>query len=96
MDRLELLDMTLRMSPGGSVLGLLPFAALIRRLAGGGSGLRSADNGASSAVASAGTSSSSSPNASRNSCSNAFLDLEEGLLDEVLGVLPCRGVNEEL
>jgi hypothetical protein len=83
------------MSPGGSVPGLLPLAALIKRSAGG-SGSRSADNGASSAVASAGTSSSSSPNASRNSCSNAFLDLEEGLLDEVLGVLPCRGVNEEL
>jgi hypothetical protein len=70
-ERLEFLDITLRMSPGESVLELLPFAALIKRSTGG-SGSRSADKGASSAVASSGVSSSSSSNASRNSCNNAY------------------------
>jgi hypothetical protein len=74
---------------------LLPFAALIIRSAGG-SGSRSAESGASSAVASYCTSSSLSPNASINSCNNTFLDLEADLLNNVLGGLPRRGVNEEV
>jgi hypothetical protein len=94
-ERLEFLDMTRHISPGGSGLELPPFAAFIKRSEGG-SGSRSADNGASSAVASPDASSRSSTNASRNSCNNAFLDLEEGLLDDVVGVLPRRGVNEEV
>jgi hypothetical protein len=83
-ERLEVLDMTQHISPGGSGLGLLPFAAFIKTSAGG-SGSRSADSGASSAMASSGASSSSSSNASRNSCNNAFLDLEEGLFVRIYG-----------
>jgi hypothetical protein len=95
ISRLEFLDITLRIYPGGSGLGLLPFAALSNRSAGG-FGSRSAKSGASSAVASSGASSSSSPNESINLCNSAFLDLEVDLLNDVLGGLLRRGVNEEV
>jgi hypothetical protein len=49
----------------------------------------------SSAVAFSCTSSTSSSNASRDLCNNAFLDLEVGLLNVVLGGFPQHGVNEE-
>jgi hypothetical protein len=69
----RILDMTLCISPGGSGLGLLPFAAIIKRSTGG-SGSRSAESGMSSAMTSSGASSSSSSNALSNLCNNAFLD----------------------
>jgi hypothetical protein len=81
-EHLEFLDITLWISPGGSELGLLPFAALINRSAGG-FGSRSAESGDSSAVASSGASSSSSPNASINLCNSAFQDLEVDLLNDL-------------
>jgi hypothetical protein len=62
--RFEFFDMTLRISPGGSDVELVPLVALLRKSAGG-SGSRSADVGVSS-VDSSCKSSSLSLNASRS------------------------------
>jgi hypothetical protein len=51
MERLEFLDMTRHMSPGGSGVELVPLAALINKSQGGSSS-RSGDIGTSSAVSS--------------------------------------------
>jgi hypothetical protein len=77
--------MTLRISPGGSGVVLVPFAALISRSEGG-SGSRSDDVGTSSAVSSW-ASSTLSPSACSISLKNALRELNGGLVGDLGGGL---------
>jgi hypothetical protein len=73
--------MTLRTSPGGSGVELVPLVALINGSKGG-SGSRSADIGTSSAVSSW-ASSSLSPSAYSISLRNALRELKGGLVGDL-------------
>jgi hypothetical protein len=80
--------MTLRISPAGSGVVLVPLAALISRSEGG-SGSSSADVGTSSAVSSW-ASSSLSPSACSISFKNALRELKGGLVGDLGRGLPIQ------
>jgi hypothetical protein len=82
-EELEFLDITRRISPGGSGVELVPLVALTSKSEGG-SGSRSADVGTSSTVSSW-ASSSLSPNACTRLCKNALRDLKGGLVGDLGG-----------